>query len=297
MFSGLKDNLTSRKLDLEKISKATGVNAEKVALAAITQLQTKPELWPYVAANQGSFISAVLTAAEQGLDFSKPNEAHLVGYGGKEPKVVLQRGYKGWMKLARRSPGTDDVEAHAIYSNDIYNRGIGPNSSVSIEMLPFGQDRGKLIGFVAIAYMTNGRVKFDEMTAAEVLEHCRRFSKAQSYGPFANLAKVGESHENFIPYGLKTVVIRLCNRQLDLSSEVALAMEEFEEVSPVKAVVKSAIGDVLPQGPINAPILSIGEMAGTAIIGADPDMLSDYLSANAEAIPADEAKAILSEIA
>lgn len=298
MFASLKTQLISnRESELEAISKATGVSAKKIALAAITLLQSKPELWPFVAANPGAFITCVLTAAEQGLDFGKPNEVHLVGYKGKDTKVTLQRGYKGWLKLARRTPETADVEAYPIYANDIYSRTIGVNGTVTLEKVRFGADKGELLGFVALAYMCNGRVKFEEMTTAEIVQHCKRFSKANSFGPFAGLVEKGVDHENFIAYGLKTVVIRLCGRQLDLSSEVSSAMAEFQEETPLATIVAKELEPVAIQEP-QPIILSVGKYAGVPLAGSGLgyDELGDYLADNAESIPEEEAKAIIAEL-
>jgi phage RecT family recombinase len=295
MFASLKTQLISnRESELEAISRATGVSAKKIALAAITLLQGKPELWPFVAANPGAFITCVLTAAEQGLDFGKPNEVHLVGYKKNERpnKITLQRGYKGWLKLARRAPDIADVEAYPIYANDIYSRTIGASGTVILEKVRFGAEKGELIGFVALAYMCNGRVKFEEMTVAEIIQHSARFTKASSYGPFADLTKKGVAHENFIPYGLKTVLIRLCGRQLDLSSEVSSAMEEFQDETPLAAIVAKELEPVAPS-PV---ILSLGNLAGVDLATVGADDLGDYLADYAESIPEEEAKAIISTI-
>lgn len=290
MFASLKTQLISnRESELEAISRATGVSAKKIALAAVTLLQGKPELWQLVAANPGAFITCVLTAAEQGLDFGKPNEVHLIGYGSK---INLQRGYKGWLKLARRTPEVADVEAYPIYANDIYSRTIGANGSVWLEKVKFGGEKGALIGFVSLAYMCNGRVKFEEMTVEEVIQHCKRFSKATSSGPFAKLAEKGVDHENFIPYGLKTVLIRLCGRQLDLSSEVSSAMEEFQDETPLAAIVAKELEPVAPS-PV---ILSLGNLAGVDLATVGADDLGDYLADYAESLPEEEAKAIISTI-
>jgi len=293
MFSGIRSNLAAKSKELDEVTKATGVDAKKIALAGITQVQNKPELWPYVAANPGALLTCLLIAAEQGLDFSKPNEVHLVGYRGKDTKITLQRGYKGWLKLARRTAGILDVEAHPIYQNDTYTRSIGVSGGVTLDKVSFGAEKGPIVGFVALAFMASGRVKFEEMTVAEIIQHCKRFSKASSFGPFAGLAEKGPDHENFIPYGLKTVLIRLCGRQLDLSSEASVAMEEFVEVSPVVSAIAAQVAEPVESGEAAPVVLSIGSLAGANIKEVGMDELGDYLADNAESIPEAEAKAII----
>lgn len=153
------------------------------------------------------------------------------------------------MKLARSSEGVSDVDHFVIRQNDQYGRRYGEARTVDLIPAPFGQDRGPVIGFCAVAFLTGGGVVFDEMTTAEVVEHAKRFTKANSFGPFAGIDKAGAEHENFEPYGLKTVMIRLCTRKLSLSRQAASAVEV--ELEDDRAAVAQGVAQVM--GTLEAP--------------------------------------------
>jgi len=295
--------LRDRANQLAALSESTGIDARKIAYAAITQIQGKPELWPVIQANPGSFVLSVIAACEQGLDFSKPNEVHLVPYRGKSPKITLQRGYKGWAKLARRSDGVLDVDFFAVFENDHYERSRGAVQAVTFEPTRFGQERGALIGFCAYAVLNGGRVKFEEMTVPEVEAHAAQYTKAADFGPFAGIEKQGANHPRFIIYGLKTVIIRLCGRQLDLSSDVGAAIEQ--EFEPERQEIAAAVsGAAMPAVTIDIPEeetldvlrLTLGSLRGKEIASVATDELSSYLEQNAERITIPERDAVMQVI-
>jgi recombinational DNA repair protein RecT len=74
-------------------------------------------------------------------------------------------------------------------------------------------NKGPIVGVYALAVAKSGAVFHEEMGLEEVLEHKRKFVKAQN-GPYAN-------NQNDIQYGLKTVMRRLINRKLDMTPKLA----------------------------------------------------------------------------
>lgn len=226
----INNQLEKRQDRLVALLEGTGISPVKFRYQAVSQLQKKPELVPYVASNLGAFMSAVMECAEQGLDFSRPNEAHLVPIGDK---VVLFRGYKGLAKMARRSPNVLDVDFSEVYANDFFEIEKGSNRSLVHKPPARGVDRGELTDFYAVAYLRAGPAIFDSMTVEEIEKHARRFIKAKK-GPFADVKTHGRKAENFVAYGLKTVLTRLCFRKLDLSSELAEVFEREFEAEPVE---------------------------------------------------------------
>lgn len=228
----LDEQITKRADKFATLLQGTGVSPDKFKLVALQQLASKAELAKAAQNDPASFISSMLTAAEQGLDFARPNEAHLVPIGGK---VVLFRGYKGIVKMARRNERVADIDVQVVRANDKYERRYGTAPFMSHEPPALGEDRGHIIGFYAIAYLKfENHAIWEEMSAEAVERHAKRFVKAAN-GPFAEIKKVGQKAENFEAYGLKTVLIRLCNRKLDLSAEMGMALnDEFEaEGAPV----------------------------------------------------------------
>ena len=191
---------------------------------AMVSLIKNSELATAAAKAPGSFVTACLTAAEEGLNFMSPNECHLVPFGGK---VVFMRGYKGIRKIAEDADPQLALDAFEIREHDTYTRTRGTNGRIELVSPPFGQPRGEVIGFAAVGTTSRG-VKFDEMSAEEVEEHARRYIKSFK-GPFSGIKKDGRKAENFVPYGLKTVLIRLCFRQLTLSPRAgAKIKQEYE---------------------------------------------------------------------
>lgn len=300
---------------LTALLKSSGISAETFAYSAITQLQAKQELLPYVQANPGSFLVAVMRAAEQGLDFGKPNECHLVGYKDKQfhpNRIELQRGYKGWLKLARNSDGVVDVDGGVVFANDQYGRRYGAARTVDHIPPPFGADRGEMIGVYAIAFLTDGGVTFDEMPVAEVIDHAKRYTKAANYGPFAGIAKEGVNHQHFIAYALKTVVIRLCNRKLDLSSKGAQAItEELTEIeaepmptmpaleqhpAPLAIDIETTEFEAVDEPDEFDLKLSVGDVSGKKVWQLSEAELEDYYAKNGSFISSHERSAVMSAL-
>jgi recombination protein RecT len=238
--------LVARSDQMEAVLKGSGISAEKFRYMATQQLVRKPDLMPVVQKNPGSFISSVMEAAEQGLDFSKPNEAHLVPIPGNAEKnrpdsIVLFRGYKGIAKMAKRSPGVADIDVQVVHAKDKYLRKLGSKRELIHEPPPFGQDRGAIIGFYAVAFLVGAPPIFDEMTVDDTERHAKRFIKARN-GPFTGVKNSGRQDPNFIAYGLKTVLVRLCYRKLDLSSEIGMALQQEHDAEPVEANDQAAAG-------------------------------------------------------
>lgn len=169
-----------------------------------------------------SLLSAVASIAQAGLDPSIPNEVNLVPFGDKASVI---RGYKGYLKMARRGDDIAEIDASEFYELDTLSFSKGSKSELH-HTWNIGQDRGSLRGFYAYARLKSGGCIFDVMDIPEVLSHAKRFTRASSKGPFAGLLEKGVNHENFVSYGLKTVLIRLCYRRLDMLPEVANAISE-----------------------------------------------------------------------
>lgn len=251
LITYIDNQLTLRSAKLTALLGGSGIRPEKFRLMAIQQLVKKPEIQKAASENPGSFVSAVMTCAEQGLDFSKPNEAHLVPIPGNAERgtkgtVELFRGYKGIAKMAKRNKNVADIDVQVIRKNDKYIRRMGSTRQLVHEPPALGQDRGEVVGFYAIAYMKGAAPLWDEMTAEEVEKHAKRFVKAFK-GPFAGVKNSGRKDDNFEAYGLKTVLIRLCYRKLDLSSELGDSMQqefEVEKVEETEPILEAEVVDL-----------------------------------------------------
>lgn len=199
----------------------SGEDAERFARICLSVIKNNPSLCEIAIANPLSIVAACMDIAALGLDPSVPSEIYIIPYGSEARSQV---GYKGLMKLARRGaflmgdPLTALV-ANEIYENDLYEREHGFCASLIHRPPPFGKERGRLIGFYAYFKSTRGIVGFEEMTVDDVKDHQKRFCKGlkNSKSPFYD-------GQNFVPYGLKTIMRRLIVRNLDMSNKLAAAI-------------------------------------------------------------------------
>jgi phage RecT family recombinase len=188
-----------------------------------------------------------LKALQRGLNFAIENEAHLVPYAGK---ARLQPGYKGDLKMARRSSSIAFIDAFDVREHDFIEIEFGDSPKVIHKLPKFGTPRGTVLGCYAVARDKHGNTHVEAMTALEIIDHHRRFSKAKNKGPYAGLEQKGVTHENFVSYGLKSVVHRICRRKLDLSPEQAQQFAEEDELAR-------------PEPPRGAPLLEVGGSAAS----------------------------------
>jgi recombination protein RecT len=217
---------------------AATIDTDRFCRILITEVRQSKALTQIMLNNPQSLIGACMEMAQLGLDPSVPNEAFLVPYGQEAACII---GYKGLMKLAIESAQStgaklSQLSTNVICENDIYEREMGTDSSVKHQPPKFGSDRGKVIGYVAIAKDLNGRINFVEMTVKEVQEHKARYSKAK-YGPFS------ETH-NFDAYGLKTVLRRLINRYLPMGAKLARAIDLENDNPKSPAIEQQQLPDL-----------------------------------------------------
>ena len=173
------------------------------------------ELW---GCNPVKLMDCFLRAAQQNLDFGVPNEAHIIAFNKSNP--VLYRGYKGYLKIARRSPKIGFIDANVVYENDVCEVELG--SAPTVKHQPkFGSDRGAVVGFYAIAKDKDGNDNIWLMDNDQVLSHAKKFTKATKSGPFAGVTDKGPDAENWEAYGLKTCIIALVTKKLDMGGDLA----------------------------------------------------------------------------
>lgn len=202
----------------------------------IKVIGSNKNLLDIAATNSASILAACFEIAELGLDPSIMNEVFIVPY---KNEAKCQTGYKGLMKLAveaARDAGLPItvLRADTIHESDKYERTFGDKPRVIHEPPPFGKERGEIMGFVAVAKDKAGKVNFREMTVKEVADHQRRFCRSMKNpnSPFYN-------GQNFESYGLKTVIRRLVQKDLPMSSKLSKAIaldDEAEALEPGKVL-------------------------------------------------------------
>ncbi|QHB41392.1 RecT-like ssDNA annealing protein [Mycobacterium phage Megiddo] len=221
------------------------ITPERMARIAVTVVRQTPAL---ANCSPESFLGALLTASQLGLEPGPTGEAYFVPY-----KQVCQfiPGYRGLIKLARNSGQVKDIYAEVIYENDKFEYTLGLNRTIAEHTPPpLGQDRGKPIGAYAAAELATGAKPFVVMTLAEI-ESIRSRSMAANNGPWVT---------DWAEMAKKTTIRRLA-KWLPLSAEfaAAAAMDSSvrTDVGPLESAnIEFVDGEVLDddaEAPADAP--------------------------------------------
>jgi len=180
----LKGALDKYSPTLEKlIPKNSGLDLERFKKIALMAASKNPTL---AESDIASLITAIYQSAELGLEPNTFGHVWLLPYynrnAGKK-LVQFQIGYQGFIELIYRTGEVDDVEAHMVYSGDVFDITYGSQRSLTHKPATKQEDRGERIGVYAVAYMTNGMCKFEYLNMHEINE-VRNASKSKDNGPW-----------------------------------------------------------------------------------------------------------------
>ncbi len=181
------------------------MNPDRMARIATTCVKRTPAL---ARTTPESFLGALLTASQLGLEPGPTGEAYLVPYGTECTFII---GYRGLIKLARNSGQLRDIWAEVVYERDTFKYTLGLHRDLIHE--PAAGDRGKPVAVYAAAELADGGRPFVVMTVAEV-EAIRARSKAGRSGPWVT---------DFGAMAKKTAVRQLA-KWLPLSAEMTAAV-------------------------------------------------------------------------
>lgn len=152
------------------------MNPDRMARIATTLIRQTPAL---ARCTPESFLGALLTASQLGLEPGPLGEAYLVPYGNV---VTFIPGYRGLIKLAWQSGQLRNIDAHVVHAADEFEFEYGLNPTLRHK--PFrGQGPGKVTDVYAVATFQNGGSAFVVMSIEDV-EAIRKRSKASKNGPW-----------------------------------------------------------------------------------------------------------------
>ncbi len=180
-------------------------------------------------ADSRSFVAACIEAAQLGL---KPDgvlqEVYLIPRYNKHARCVvvsMQIGYRGFMKLARRSMGISDLTAEVVRANDEFMIKLGTDRG--IHHIPHWvkaggrTEPGDIIGAYATAKLvSDGSVAFKAIPRFE-LDRTARLSG----GPNQEMSNFW--HDHYDAMAMKTAMRRLC-KWLDLTGDMERAVRRDE---------------------------------------------------------------------
>jgi recombination protein RecT len=151
------------------------MDPDRIARIAITLVGGNAQL---AACTPESFLGALMTASQLGLEPGPLGEAYLVPFGDK---VTFIAGYRGLIKLAYQSGQLKRIGAHIVRENDEFDFGYGLDPYLTHK--PSLEDRGDPIAVYAAAKLDNDETPFIVMSIDEV-ERIRARSRAARKGPW-----------------------------------------------------------------------------------------------------------------
>lgn len=136
------------------------MSGDRIARITLTEVRKNPKL---ADCDPGSFFGALLTAAALGLEPGINGECYLVPYKGKCELIV---GYQGVAKLFWQHPLAKRLTAEYVCENDHFKFSKG--LAMTLEHEPATTNRGKIVGYYAIAELSTGALAFDYFTADQI---------------------------------------------------------------------------------------------------------------------------------
>lgn len=185
------------------------LDADRLARIATTVLRQTPALGR---CTPESFLGALMTCSQLGLEPGPLGEAYLVPYG---TTCTFIAGYRGLVKLAWQSGQILSLRAETVREADTFTVHYGSDPRIEHERPPLGTTRGPAIGWYALAKLKGGGESFVVMDRAEV-DAIRARSKASASGPWVT---------DYDAMAKKTCVRQL-SKWLPLSPELAAAIAQ-----------------------------------------------------------------------
>lgn len=136
------------------------MDADRMARIALTVLRKTPKL---AQCTPESFMGALLTSAQLGLEPGAGDEAYLVPYG-KECQFIV--GYQGYAKLFWQHPMAKHLDAQAVYERDEFDYAYGLDPFLRHK--PALGDRGEVIAYYAVAKLSTGASAFVVLSPEDV---------------------------------------------------------------------------------------------------------------------------------
>ena len=168
----IKDYIKSYEKEIAKALPSV-ISAERFARIATTAVTQNPAL---AACSPQSFIGAMLTAAQLGLEPNTPlGHSYLIPYGNN---CQFQLGYRGMIELAHRSGDIKSIEAHVVYANDEFDFEFGLEPRLKHK--PAKKDRGEATWVYAVYHTKEGGYGFEVMSVEDINRHKAKYSKAKN---------------------------------------------------------------------------------------------------------------------
>lgn len=154
-----------------------GITKERMTRFALTALNRSPGL---LKTSPQTFLACVVQSAQLGLDPSGiTGEAYLVPFKDTCTFII---GYRGLLKLARRSGKITEAAAHVVHQKDHFEYEYGLESKI-VHRPSTERDPGPITYAYAYAKFTDGGRAFEVLTRDQV-DGVKAQSKASNNGPW-----------------------------------------------------------------------------------------------------------------
>lgn len=218
------------------------MSSDRMARIATTVLRQNPGL---SRCTPESFLGALLTASQLGLEPGPLGEAYLVPYGNT---CTFIPGYRGLIKLAWQSEQLSDIWAEVVCEDDEFAYDLGLARDLTHK--PALGERGKPTHVYAAARLKSGGTPFIVMSVSEV-EGIRSRSKAGKSGPWVT---------DWSAMAKKTAIKQLA-KWLPMSSEFNVAAQQDEIVRDIRVTDTAADLMGVPTEYIEAELEATPEIA------------------------------------
>lgn len=173
-----------------------------------------------------SVLNAALTAASMDLPINQNlGFAYLIPYNTKSGNVCqFQMGYKGFIQLAQRSGYYKTINVTDIRKGEIKSRDR-IKGTIEFDFIEDDKKRDKepIVGYVAYFELLNGFEKMLYMSAEQIEQHAKRFSKSYKYGG-------GLWKDDFDSMASKTVLKQLISKFGPLNTQLQEAVIKDQTV-------------------------------------------------------------------
>ncbi len=210
-----------------------------------TQINRNPKL---AECDQGSFLTAMITAAQMGIAPDGRNGHLIPRYNGKAQRMecTFQPDYKGLVGLVRKNENVADIYAEVVYENDTFKVTKGLHRDLIHEQDPKAA-RGEAIGAYAVIAYKDGTHSWEWMPRADI-ENVRNRSdswKAHVSKGYDTPWKTDEGEM------MKKTVLKRLIKLADISQETSDRIAADPEFTPapqqVQVEIKPAAIPALPQ--------------------------------------------------
>jgi recombination protein RecT len=237
-----RQNTLANLIERQKVEIARALprhlDPDRLARIATTVMRQVPQLGQ---ADPASFLGALMTCAQLGLEPGPLGDAYLVPFKDHvrncrdrrncncRVDVTFIPGYRGLVELARRSGQVQSVQARAVYPADDFDYAFGLDPR--LDHVPSGR-LGDLTHVYAVVRYKDGGVDFDVMTREED-DAIRARSKSSDKGPWVT---------DYPEMAKKTVLRRLL-KTAPMSVEYHQAVAQDEQT---RTGIAAAAMDISP---------------------------------------------------